>query len=164
MGGGLGLIPGGEKLLKALNDTPGLLVTLIAGKNEALEKAARRDYPNIHVVGFTDQVDRYMRQAHLVLTKPGGITTFEAIATRTPLYVVLPFLEQEKGNACFIENSNIGRVIWRKDTDIAADLLDLVADKKLLQTMACNMEELASSFSPINPLEYYMEREMEKCC
>lgn len=164
MGGGLGLIPCSEKLLNALNDAPGLSVTLIAGKNESLEKAARREYPNIRVIGFTDQVDKYMKEAHLVLTKPGGITTFEAIATRTPLYVVLPFLEQEKGNAQFIENSNIGRVIWRKDTDIIADLFDLLSDEHLLRTMARNMDALTASYSPVNPLEYYMEREMEKCC
>ena len=164
MGGGLGLIPGGNELLKTMNDMPFLSVTLIAGKNEKLEREAREKYPNIRVIGFTTDVAQYMQEAQLIITKPGGITTFEAIATRTPLYIVHPFLEQEKGNARFIESNNIGRVIWDKQADVAADLFTLLDDRELLQMMARNMDQLEASFSPVNPLEYYMEREMEKCC
>ena len=49
MGGGLGLVPGGSRLLKRLNEETCFEVTLIAGKNRSLEKRARRKYKNIIV-------------------------------------------------------------------------------------------------------------------
>ncbi|MCI8608803.1 MAG: hypothetical protein HFE73_04070 [Firmicutes bacterium] len=164
MGGGLGLIPGGNQLLKTMNSLDSVSVTLIAGRNHRLAEEVREKYPNIHVVGFTNRVDQYLKQADLIITKPGGITTFEAIAAKTPLFVVHPFLEQERGNALFIESANIGRIIWDKHADIAAEFLALFRDKTRLLAMQSNMSKLEASFSPVGPLEYYMEREMEKCC
>ena len=157
MGGGLGLVPGGSRLLKRLNEETCFEVTLIAGKNRSLEKRARRKYKNINVVGFTDKIADYMAAADLVLTKPGGITTFEAIASRTPMYIVDPFLEQEMGNARFIESKNIGRVVWSRDCDVASDIINFLKDTALIDTMKENMAKLCQSFSCPNPMQYFGE-------
>lgn len=157
MGGGLGLVPGGSRLLKRLNEETCFEVTLIAGKNRSLEKRARRKYENINVVGFTDKIADYMAAADLVLTKPGGITTFEAIASRTPMYIADPFLEQEMGNARFIESKNIGRVVWSRDCDVASDIINFLKDTALIDTMKENMAKLCQSFSCPNPMQYFGE-------
>ena len=157
MGGGLGLVPGGSRLLKRLNEETCFEVTLITGKNRSLEKRARRKYKNINVVGFTDKIADYMAAADLVLTKPGGITTFEAIASRTPMYIVDPFLEQEMGNARFIESKNIGRVVWSRDCDVASDIINFLKDTALIDTMKENMAKLCQSFSCPNPMQYFRE-------
>ena len=152
MGGGLGLVPGGSRLLKILNNEDKLDVTLIAGKNHRLEKHARRKYENINVIGYTDKVYDYMAKADLIITKPGGITTFEAIASQTPMYIVDPFLEQEMGNALFIESKNIGRVVNSNETDIAADLIKIAGNRILLETMKDNMKKLSASLASPDPL------------
>ncbi len=157
MGGGLGLVPGGSRLLKRLNEETCFEVTLIAGKNRSLEKRARRKYENINVVGFTDKIADYMAAADLVLTKPGGVTTFEAIASRTPMYIADPFLEQEMGNARFIESKNIGRVVWSRDCDVASDIINFLKDTVLIDTMKENMAKLCQSFSCPNPMQYFGE-------
>ena len=157
MGGGLGLVPGGSRLLKRLNEESCFEVTLITGKNRSLEKRARRKYKNINVVGFTDKIADYMAAADLVLTKPGGITTFEAIASRTPMYIADPFLEQEMGNARFIESKNIGRVVWSRDCDVASDIIIFLKDTALIDTMKENMAKLCQSFSCPNPMQYFRE-------
>ena len=157
MGGGLGLVPGGSRLLKRLNEETCFEVTLIAGKNRSLEKRARRKYENINVMGFTDKIADYMTAADLVLTKPGGITTFEAIASRTPMYIADPFLEQEMGNARFIESKNIGRVVWSRDCDVASDIINFLKDTALIDTMKENMVKLCQSFSCPNPMQYFRE-------
>ena len=164
MGGGLGLLPGGNRILEIANKNTDFVTTLIAGKNSKLEKEAREKYQNIRVIGFTNKVHLFMKQADLIITKPGGITTFEAIAAHTPLYVIKPFLEQEKGNAQYIESHNIGRVIWGHDIDIEQDFLNLSHNDSLLSMMKQNMAEMQNAFSPVNPIEYFMEREIEKCC
>ena len=157
MGGGLGLVPGGSRLLKRLNEETCFEVTLITGKNRSLEKRARRKCKNINVVGFTDKIADYMAAADLVLTKPGGITTFEAIASRTPMYIADPFLEQEMGNARFIESKNIGRVVWSRDCDVASDIINFLKDTALIDTMKENMAKLCQSFSCPNPMQYFGE-------
>ena len=157
MGGGLGLVPGGSRLLKRLNEETCFEVTLITGKNRSLEKRARRKYKNINVVGFTDKIADYMAAADLVLTKPGGITTFEAIASRTPMYIADPFLEQEVGNVRFIESKNIGRVVWSRDCDVASDIINFLKDTALIDTMKENMAKLCQSFSCPNPMQYFRE-------
>ena len=163
MGGGLGLIPGGLQLLQNLSRSPFLSITLIAGSNQKLAEQVRAACPAVRTLGYTDQVARYMQQADLLITKPGGITTFEAIASRTPLYVVCPFLEQEKGNAHFIENAGIGRVLWdNNSSDVGADLLALLFDSHRLTAMRCNMERLSASFLPVTPLDCYLAQMRKK--
>ena len=44
------------------------------------------------------ELSDYLKESDVIITKPGGITTFEAIKARTPLYVIEPTLEQELGN------------------------------------------------------------------
>lgn len=167
MGGGLGLIPGGLRLLENLSRDPRLSITLIAGTNTKLADQVRAACPSVRTIGFTDQVARYMQEADLLVTKPGGTTTFEAIASRTPLYVVCPFLEQERGNAHFIENTGIGRVLW--DTDGSAgmverDLSGLLSDANRLSAMQQNMDKLSASFLHTNAIDCYMEANVEAFC
>ena len=88
-----------------------------------------------------------MQRADLIITKAGGITTFEAIATKTPLYIIKPFLEQEFGNAKYIEDHNIGRVLWDTYADEAEDILQLLRHDRLLETMKKNMQEIGKGFS-----------------
>lgn len=157
MGGGLGLIPGGTHLLKYINDHLDLHATLIAGQNKKLARKVSRMFPNINVVGYTDKVYEYMKEADLVVTKPGGITTFEAIASQTPLYVINPFLEQEMGNAYFIESSNIGRIIRNCSSEAAIgdDLAGFMSRNGLLHKMKCNMRRISDSLSCGDPIYYY---------
>ena len=114
MGGGLGLIPHADTLLSALVATPNLHVTVITGKNEALRRELQQAYPSFTVLGYTDRVAEYMAKADLLLTKAGGITTFEAIHAGTPLCLLRPFLMQEEANARYVEQLGFGTVLWQK--------------------------------------------------
>lgn len=84
MGGGLGLLPSSEALLRTLNSQEEIEATVICGHNEKMLAMVREKYPAIAAVGYTDQVDKYMGEADLLVTKAGGLTTFEAIAAGTP--------------------------------------------------------------------------------
>ncbi len=147
MGGGLGLIPSSEDFLEKLSKCRDIKVTVITGKNEKLKRELEKKFPAIEVIGYTKEVNRYMQRADLIITKAGGITTFEAIATKTPLYIIKPFLEQEFGNAKYIEDHNIGRVLWDTYADEAEDILQLLRHDRLLETMKKNMQEIGKGFS-----------------
>lgn len=155
MGGGLGLIPSSDALLSALSRMPDIHLTVITGKNQALCARLRAQYPSITVVGYTDQVAQYMRNADLLITKSGGITTFEAIHCATPLYVIHPFLMQEIGNAQYIERSGIGRVLWSKTDNVTYDILALLQNRAQLAAMKQNMHRICAVLETTCPVAYF---------
>ena len=135
MGGGLGLIPRAEELLSALDAASDLHVTVITGQNESLRRELTKSYPSFEVIGFTQKVAQYMARADLLLTKAGGITTFEAIHTGTPMCLLRPFLMQEEANAAYIEQQGFGKVLWDKGKE-ASEVLSLLRDPEALEEAA----------------------------
>lgn len=152
MGGGLGMIPSDDNLLQALNNMKNVNAVLIAGKNIKLVEMAKAKFPNIEVIGYTDRVADFMKASDVIVTKPGGITTFEAIASKTPLYVVEPFLEQEKGNAEFIRIKGLGRVVDKDNKNKGADLQAFLNNQDLLLEMKGNMQRVTDSFEAVDPV------------
>lgn len=155
MGGGLGLVPCLENTIKTLLEYSNIHITLISGKNKDIIKKYKNKFSNMDVIGYTNKVYLYMKKADLIITKAGGITLFEAIYTKTPLYIVYPFLNQEKENARFIENNHIGTVVWDKKQNIAEDIIELVNQKYKLQIMKTNMNNIKNNLEYVNISELF---------
>lgn len=155
MGGGLGLIPNMKKILKNLVKNENIHITLMTGKNRKLFKKYYNRFDNMTVIGYTNEVYKYVEKAELIITKAGGITLFEAIHTETPMYILYPFLSQEIGNAKFIEKNNIGKVVWRKRENISQDILRLLNSPIELKKMKKNMKKIKNELEKINILEIY---------
>lgn len=155
MGGGLGLLPKTDEVLRRLSSEKELDITVITGNNRELKNKLERDYPHMRIIGYTNEVDKYMKEADLILTKSGGITTFEAIYSETPMYIVTPFLSQEVGNAQYIEQKCIGKVAWDRKGDISADLMSLINNKQLLEKMRKNMGKAKMEFEPTSPVKAF---------
>ena len=115
------------------------------------------------VVGYTNEVYKYMKKAELIITKPGGITLFEAIYSKTPIYVLYPFLSQEIGNAKFIENNEIGKVVWDKKEDVTQDILELLENQTELKKMRENMQGIKSNLEKLTVLDMYRKTSVERC-
>ncbi|MBP5600769.1 MAG: hypothetical protein J6X48_10950, partial [Lachnospiraceae bacterium] len=154
MGGGLGLIPYKETILSALNKEIGISTTIICGKNEELREEINLNYENINAIGFTDKVSDYLKESDVIITKPGGITTFEAIKARTPLFVIEPTLEQELGNSEFIDKMGLGVVVNNKDNFLASDLIKFIQNKRKIDEIKENMRKLSEGFESPNPVDY----------
>ncbi len=106
MGGGAGLgnLAGVAERLLALGSQFQLIV--LAGHNApalaALQALAARYPGRLLAQGFTDQVERLMACADLVITKPGGLTTSECLAMGLPMIVNAPIPGQEERNADYL--------------------------------------------------------------
>src|SRR3989442_1027242 len=82
-------------------------VVAISGRNEELQQrliSLISCYPNktrvdVKVVGYTTETDEYMSAADLMLGKPGGLTTSEALAKGLVFVIVNPIPGQEERNA-----------------------------------------------------------------
>jgi processive 1,2-diacylglycerol beta-glucosyltransferase len=57
--------------------------------------------------GFTRQISDLMDAADCIITKPGGLTTSEALAKKLPLIIVNPIPGQEDRNTEFLLNSGV---------------------------------------------------------
>lgn len=106
MGGSLGLGPI-KSVIRQLNKLPQPFdILVVTGANEQLrEQLQRRRYRDHHpttVLGFVDNVHELMHIAELVITKPGGITTAEALVKQLPMIIINPIPGQEAKNTEFL--------------------------------------------------------------
>ncbi len=142
--------------LKAIIDNlPNLQVVAVAGRNEKMKERfdelvkTTRTESNVKILSFTNQVPELMSVSDLVITKPGGLTTTESLASGLPLIIIDPLPGQEEENAEFIENSGAG--IWVKDSDnIETILLNIFNNPDKLENMKSKARLIAKKNSTQN--------------
>ena len=105
----------------------------LAGKNEelrleAVELAKTAKFP-IKVIGYSDEIEKLMQSANVMVSKLGGLTTFEALACRLPIIAdaTTPPMPQEAGTFNLIMEKGAG-ILLEKPSDIVAALQNLVSD------------------------------------
>jgi processive 1,2-diacylglycerol beta-glucosyltransferase len=103
MGGGLGIAPL-ERMLRALDSVRApLAAVVVAGRNAKIERrlteaAEGVGYP-VRALRFVDNVYDYMHAADVLVTKPGGLSTAEALVAQLPMVLCKPLPGQEERNA-----------------------------------------------------------------
>jgi UDP-N-acetylglucosamine:LPS N-acetylglucosamine transferase len=106
----------------------------LAGKNEELRAAAETialDAPfPIKVIGYSDEIEQLMSAANVMISKLGGLTTFEALACRVPIIadVITEPMPQEKGTAKLIAQRGAG-VMLKHAKDIVPVLRRMMEDE-----------------------------------
>ena len=127
-------------------------IIAIAGKNEKMKMAFekivskynRKD--SILVFEYTSQIPEFMSISDLVVTKPGGLTTTESLASHLPMVIINPIPGQEEENAKFLEKNGIA--IWIKKEDNVTEVLEnLFSNSKKLENMKENTKKLAKLHS-----------------
>lgn len=125
-------------------------VVAICGRNEELRgkldeiAAERQPDANValKVVGFTDAMDEYMAAADLIVGKPGGLTTSEALARGLIFVIVSPIPGQEERNSDHLLEE--GAALRCNNLPVLADKIDrLLDDPKRMATMKENIRRLA---------------------
>lgn len=140
-------------MLKSIIDNfPYLQVIAIAGRNIKIKErfdelvSATNSGDSVKILSYTNQVPELMSVADLVITKPGGLTTTESLASGLPLIVIDPLPGQEEENAKFVEKNGAG--IWiRENDDIKTILLNVFNDTYKLQNMKIRARLIAKKNS-----------------
>ena len=106
----------------------------LAGKNEDLRAAAESmaseaAFP-IKVIGYSDEIEKLMNAANVMISKLGGLTTFEAFACRVPIIadVITEPMPQEAGAANMIEKGGAG-VLLKRSTDVVPVVRRMMEDE-----------------------------------
>jgi len=132
LSGGFGMGPVAE-ILAALDLIGRPFQTLVvAGRNEQLRRdlAARDNRHPTRVLGFVTNMHELMAVSDLLVTKPGGLTTSEALAMGKPLFILNPIPGQEAANSDFLLERGAAAKVSRVE-DLAFRLGELLGSKKL---------------------------------
>ena len=107
----------------------------LAGKNEELkieaeELAKTAKFP-VKVIGYSDEIEKLMQSANVMVSKLGGLTTFEALACHLPIIAdaTTPPMPQEAGTVNLIAKRGAG-ILLKKASDIVPTIQSLLADSK----------------------------------
>jgi UDP-N-acetylglucosamine:LPS N-acetylglucosamine transferase len=107
----------------------------LAGRNEELRTeaesiAAGAKFP-VKVIGYSEQVEQLMQAANVMVSKLGGLTTFEALACRVPIIAdtTTPPMPQESGAATMLARRGAG-VLLKRAADIVPEVRRMVEDSR----------------------------------
>jgi len=112
----------------------------LAGKNEDLraeaETLAKRAKFPVKVIGYSEHVEQLMQAANVMISKLGGLTTFEALACRVPIIAdtITPPMPQESGAAKLIATRGAG-VLLNHARDIVPVVRRMVEDARYYAAM-----------------------------
>ena len=100
----------------------------------------------VQVYGFTNEVPELMSISALVVTKPGGLTTTESLASGLPILIINPIPGQEVQNALFLEEKGVA--IWIKnDVDSEIVIRNILNNPKEIKHMKIRAKLLAKKNS-----------------
>jgi processive 1,2-diacylglycerol beta-glucosyltransferase len=150
MGGGLGIGPLEKALARIDQLERDLQIVVVVGKNLRLEhrlaEAARWMRKPVTVVGFVPNVYEYMRAADILVSKPGGLTSSEALAAELPMVMLRPLPGQEERNARYLQESGVGLRV-QTSRDLTETLERLLANPQRLARMRAVAKTLAKPHS-----------------
>ena len=122
-----------------------LQILAVCGNNKKqyskLAESERSD--NVKVYGFTDKVSLLMDASDCIITKPGGLTTTEAMAKHLPMILANPIPGQEERNSDFLLNNGIALAV-NKDFSIGEALYFLFESPGHLEAMAERLKAVAT--------------------
>jgi UDP-N-acetylglucosamine:LPS N-acetylglucosamine transferase len=107
----------------------------LAGKNEALKSevetlAAEAKFP-IKVIGYSDEVEKLLGAANVMISKLGGLSTFEALSCRVPIIAdgTTQPMPQEAGTVNLIVKSGAA-VLLQHASDVVPVVRRMIDDSK----------------------------------
>ncbi len=112
----------------------------LAGKNEALrleaENLAKTAKFPVKVIGYSDEIEKLMHSANVMISKLGGLTTYEAIACHLPIIAdaTTKPMPQEAGTVKLIAKGGAG-ILLEKASDIVPTIQSLLGNSKKYNQM-----------------------------
>ena len=157
--GSFGLGPTTD-LLETLREFGGQIqVMVVCGRNEAqLGELERNAYPfKTKLYGFVSNMDELMEASDLVVAKPGGSTTSEALAKGVPMVILEPIPGQEMGNARLLRERNAAFFLGNS-SDIRIILKGILDYPEVLQEKRRALQGLAKPEAVSDLARFVLDR------
>ncbi|MBL7198105.1 MAG: hypothetical protein ISS47_08390 [Candidatus Omnitrophica bacterium] len=153
MGGSRGLGPM-KQIVNGLNalDTD-FQVIIVAGTNKALSRWLKKrqstNKKKTIIFKYTSDIDKIMELSKFVITKPGGLTTAEALAKGLPMIIIKPIPGQEMNNTEYLLKK--GAAIKVDNTkELNIEVKGLLENQRRLFEMSMAAKEISKPEAAIN--------------
>lgn len=127
---------------------------VVCGNNKKAYAAisGKKYKKDVRCFGYVDNVEVMMDAADCIVTKPGGITTSEAMAKELPMIIINPIPGQEERNVEFLLNNGLA-VLTSSTYTVAEALFQLFTNPKRIQGLKENIIELRKEYAAENICE-----------
>lgn len=132
LGGGFGIGPLQNIVMAVDRISDPVQLLVVAGKNEKLKKnleGTRYRHP-VKIFGFVPNMEELMTASDVILSKPGGLTSSEALALGKPLLIFNPIPGQEAANSDYLLENGAASKINHTD-DISYKLRRMLIPTRL---------------------------------
>ncbi len=104
MGGGEGLLPMVELVTTLLKVKPrNLRLVALTGNNQNLARTLKTKFANsVEVFSYTEKIPQIMSGADMIISKAGGVSSAEVLASNLDFIIYKPLPGQEENNAKFL--------------------------------------------------------------
>ena len=128
---------------EAILDNTDAVLTIICGRNRKLQARLRKTLgtgysERVNVLGFVPDVEQLMSGSDLLISRGSPNTLLEAMVLKLPVILIGPELEQEKGNAQWMQDRGFG-VICRSPAE-APQII-----RSLLENDAARLREIRAA-------------------
>ncbi len=119
-------------------------IIVVAGSNDKLRNTLERENKNskkpIRIIGYAENINEIMEVSTLIITKPGGLSTAEALAKNLPIIILRPIPGQEENNTQFLLDE--GAALKADNEKEAAELASsLLTTSSRLENMRRNCRQ-----------------------
>lgn len=139
MGGGDGFFGKGLSTFLALESisTP-IQLFIVCGKNKKLKKQLEWELKgskhDVRIMGYCENIHELMAVSDIMISKPGGVTTSEAMTMELPLLIYHSLPGQEEDNAEYLYRSGFA-FLAKSEKDLIWQIENLVQDTAPLKLM-----------------------------
>lgn len=124
-----------------------LQMIMVAGKEwpipDKIKKIFVKNNIAYRIFGYIDFMEELMALSDLVVTKSGGLTTSECLATKTPLAIYRPYPGQEERNAEYLMEQGAGFKI-NQLAGLPYRITDLIENRDKYEKMSQAAERISS--------------------
>ncbi len=124
-------------------------IIVVCGNNKKIEREIRYlekylPYRNkiIEIHGFVQNISELMDESDAIISKPGGLTTTEAIVKNIPMIIPFYYPGQEEENADYLVDGGMAIKV-EKIKDLTAMVEFLFENKHIIKEMSENMSDEA---------------------
>lgn len=164
LAGAYGVLKNVREVCDRLASRTDTQVIVICGKNESLLQELNTHYSehtSFKIIGFTDQMNKWMMMSDCVITKPGGLTVAECIHCALPLFLLKPVPGQELANALYLQSYQAAE-ICDSSTVLAERLMIALDQPEILEHMQAQLRTLqtpqASHYIADDLIERYLSQ------
>lgn len=129
-----------EGILQKLPESYSIIVG--CGNNTKMKETLEEQFQNrekVIALPFTKQIDKYMKIADIILTKPGGLTTTEVAILRKPFIHTAPIPGCENYNADYFETRGMS-LKSKNEEAVIENVYKILENKELQKCMIHNQE------------------------